>query len=158
MSGNLANSGLQLAGGISLIIFLGHTPFYRILRWKRDLAGISPLNARILMPIHIATTILLFSPGVLTIRYSSQLSQPTEIASAICFTLSLFWGWRLNWQIIYFKPSKIPHDNKLLFLHYSLIVMFSVLVIAYAAPLIARPQEESSNGKRVLPKMSIKAL
>ena len=130
--------GLQLAGAISLIIGFGHTAFYRIFGWKSDFARISPLNVKILMTIHLATTILLFGLGILTIRFSSQLSQPTEIASAICLALSLFWGWRLIWQIIYFRPSKIEHDNKLLVLHYSLIVMFSLLALFYAAPLAAR--------------------
>ncbi len=137
MSGHLVEGGLQLAGGISLIIGLGHTAFYRMFGWERELARISPLNAKILMTIHIATTILLLLLGVLTIRFSSQLSQHTEIASAICLALSLFWGWRLIWQVIYFKPSTIEHDKKLLMLHYSLITMFGVLAIAYAAPLIA---------------------
>lgn len=136
MAGNLVEGGLQLAGCISLAIGLGHTAFYRIFGWKRDLAKISPLNAKILMTIHIATTILILFLGVLTIRFSSHLSQNTEIASVICLTLSLFWGWRLIWQVIYFRPSTIEHDNKLLMLHYSLITMFGILVIAYAAPLI----------------------
>lgn len=137
ISGNLVEGGLQLAGGISLIIGLGHTAFYRMFGWKDDLARISPLNAKILMTIHIATTILLLFFGVLTIRFSSHLSQNTEVAPVICLALSIFWGWRFIWQVIYFRPSTIEHDSKLLILHYSLITMFGILAIAYAAPLIA---------------------
>lgn len=130
--------GLQLAGAISLIIGFGHIAFYRVFRWKGDFAKISPLNARIFMTLHIATIILLFGFGILTIRFSSQLAQPTEIASTICLLLSLFWSWRLIWQIVYFKPFKQERDNKLQFLRYTLIVMFSLLALFYAAPLMKR--------------------
>jgi len=132
-------AGLQLAGSILLIVGLGHTAFYRIFGWKEDLARISPHNATLFMTLHIGTTILLFAFGVFTIYFASQLSQPNEGASAICLALSLLWCWRLIWQIVYFTPPKIERSKVRLVGHYSLIAMFSILVIAYAAPLVARP-------------------
>jgi hypothetical protein len=135
MESSYPTYGLQVAGVISVIIGLGHTAFHRIFGWESDFQKITALNAKIFMTIHIATTLLLLWLGVLTFRYAALLSQSTEVASIICLSLSIFWCWRLIWQVLYFKPSKIEHDNRLLALHYVLILLFAALVIAYATPL-----------------------
>ena len=138
MSEHYVIVGLQLAGSILLILGLGHTAFYRIFGWKDDLAKISSHNAILFMTLHIGTTILLFAFGVFTIYFSSQLSQANEGAAAICLALSVFWGWRLVWQIAYFTPPQKERSTMRLVAHCALIAMFGMLIVAYAAPLVAR--------------------
>lgn len=127
--------GLQVAGIISIIIGIGHTAFHRIFGWQRDFQKISALNVKVFTTIHIATTLFLLAVGALTFRYAALLSQPTEVASVVCLSLFLFWCWRLIWQVLYFKPSKIEHDRRLLALHYVLVLLFTALAIGYGAPL-----------------------
>jgi len=130
--------GLQAAGVVSLLIGLGHTSFHRIFGWKRAFASLSVRNAKVLTTIHIGATLFLLLVGALTLRYSELLSQPTEPASVLCVSLSLFWTWRLLWQVTYLKPSQIEHDGGFLALHYVFTLLFAVLVIAYGAPVAAR--------------------
>jgi hypothetical protein len=130
--------GLQAAGVISVLIGLGHISFHRIFDWKRAFASLSVHDAKVLTTIHIGATLFLLLVGVLTLRYSELLSQPTEPASVLCASLSLFWTWRLLWQVTYLKPSPIRHDGRFLALHYVFTSLFAFLVIAYGAPVTAR--------------------
>ncbi len=130
--------GLKAAGIVSVLIGLGHTAFHRIFGWQRAFTNISVLNAKVFTTIHVATTLFLLLIGALTLRYSELLSQSTEPASVLCVSLSLFWIWRLLWQVAYFRPSRIELGNYLLVLHYALILSFAFLSIAYGAPVVAR--------------------
>ncbi len=130
--------GLQAAGIISVLIGLGHTSFHRIFGWKRAFASMSAHNAKVLATIHIGATLFLLLVGALTLRYSELLSQPTEPALVLCVSLSLFWTWRLVWQVTYLRPSRIEHDSRFLALHYVFTLLFAFLVIAYGAPAAAR--------------------
>jgi|ERR1035438_3504007 hypothetical protein len=130
--------GLQAAGIVTVLIGIGHTAFHRIFGWKRAFASMSSLNAKVFTTIHIATTLFLLLVGALTLRYSELLSQSTEPASVLCVALSLFWSWRLLWQLAYFKPSQVEHNSRLLILHYILTLFFAFLAMAYGAPVAGR--------------------
>ena len=130
--------GLQAAGIVTVLIGFGHTAFHRIFGRKRAFANISALNAKVFTTIHIATTLFLLLVGALSLRYSELLANSTEPASVLCVSLSLFWCWRLLWQVAYFKPSRIKHNSRLLVMHYILIVFFAFLTIAYGVPVAAR--------------------
>ncbi|WPC65398.1 hypothetical protein SBP18_12905 [Rhodoferax ferrireducens] len=137
MESSYPTFGLQVAGIISVVIGIGHTAFHRIFRWHRDFQRISALNVKVFTTIHIATTLFLLAAGALTFRYAALLSQSTEVASVVCLSLFVFWCWRLIWQVLYFKPSKIEHDRRLLLLHYVLVLLFAALAVGYGAPLAA---------------------
>lgn len=130
--------GLQAAGIISMLIGLAHTSFHRIFDWKRAFASISVHNAKVLTTIHIGATLFLLLVGALTLRYAELLSQATEPAAVLCASLSLFWTWRLLWQVVYLKPSGTQRDSRFLALHYVFTLLFAFLVIAYGAPVAAR--------------------
>ncbi|MBI5342613.1 MAG: hypothetical protein HZB63_04765 [Deltaproteobacteria bacterium] len=129
---------LQAAGIVTVLIGIGHTAFHRIFGWKRAFASISVHNAKVFTTIHIGSTIFLYLVGALTLRYSALLSQSTEPASVLCVSLSLFWSWRLLWQLTYFKPSPIKQDTRFLVMHYAFTLSFAFLVAAYGAPVAAR--------------------
>jgi hypothetical protein len=137
MDASYLTLGLQVAGVISLAIGIGHTAFHRIFGWQREFQKISALNVKVFTTIHIATTVFLLGIGALTFRYAALLSQATEVASVVCLSLFIFWLWRLIWQLLYFKPSKIEHDLGLLTLHYVLVLLFAALAVGYVLPLAA---------------------
>jgi len=137
MESSYPTFGLQVAGIISLVIGIGHTAFHRIFGWHRDFQKIAALNVKVFTTIHIATTLFLLGVGALTFRYAALLAQPTEVAAVVCSSLCFFWCWRFIWQVLYFKPSKLGHDRRLLALHYVLVLLFAMLAIGYGVPLVA---------------------
>ncbi len=137
MESSYPTFGLQVAGVISVVIGVGHTAFHRIFGWQRDFQKISALNVKVFTTIHIVTTLFLLAVGALTFRYAALLSQPSEVALIVCLALFLFWSWRFIWQVLYFKPSKIEHDRRLLPLHYVLVVLFAMLALGYGTALVA---------------------
>lgn len=138
MTSNFFHHGLQAAGVVTVLIGIGHTAFHRIFGWKQAFASIGVHNAKVITTIHMGATLFLFLVGALTLRYSELLSQPTEPASVLCASLSLFWSWRLLWQLTYLKPSRAGRNSRLLVLYYAFILFFAFLVLAYGAPVAAR--------------------
>jgi hypothetical protein len=137
MEVQLATRCLQVAGALSVCIGLGHTAFHRIFGWDREFAKISALNRRVLTTVHMATTLFLLLIGFLTFHYAGLLAQPAEAAAVICIVLTMFWLWRLLWQVFYFRPSRLKPQRALLALHYLLVIVFSLLTAGYGAPLFA---------------------
>jgi len=127
--------GLTLGGALSITIGLFHTYFYRFFNWEDDFSKISILNARVFCTIHIATILFLIGFGFLSIQFRETLSEASGLAAGICIFYSLFWLWRLLWQVIYFNPSKIELDSKLLVVYYMLVSLFAILFIVYGAPV-----------------------
>jgi len=130
--------GLQAAGVITVLVGLVHCSFHRIFGWQRAFASLSVHNVKVLTTIHIGATLFLLLVGALTLRYAEMLSRSTEPASVLCVALSLFWAWRLVWQLTYLKPSPLRPDGRLLALYYVFALVFAFLVIAYGAPVAAR--------------------
>lgn len=129
--------GLQVVGIISVIIGIGLTAFHRLIGWQRDFSKISALNRKVFTTIHIATTLFLLGAGTFACRYAAMPSGATQAASVVCLTLCAFWGWRLVWQLLYFRPSRTEHDRRLAALHYVLVLPFAALVAGHAMQLAA---------------------
>jgi len=132
--------GITTGGVLSIVIGLFHTYFYRFFNWDNDFSKISVLNARVLYTIHVATILLLIGFGILSLQFTEDLSAANGLAAGICIFYSLFWLWRLIWQIIYFNPSKMKLDSKLLLTHYMLVSLFAILFVVYGAPVFIRYQ------------------
>lgn len=136
MTHTILASGIIIGGTLSITIGLFHTYFYRFFNWESDFSKISVLNARILYTIHVATILFLIGFGIISIKFSEILSETIGLATGFCAFYSLFWLWRLIWQVIYFNPSKMDLDNKLLLVHYMLVSLFAILFVVYGAPVI----------------------
>ena len=132
---NISELSIYVGGSLTLLMFLFHTRFYKLFRWKMDFKKITTANKRILYTIHIALYLLFLGFSFITFNYVSELSVSTGISLGINLIFSLFWLWRTAWQIIYFKPDK---KSKLLIMHYILIIVFFLLFIAYAVPIVVR--------------------
>jgi len=131
-----------VGGSLSLLMVIFHTRFYKLFDWKDEFEKITPRNQRIFYTIHMALLLLLVVFSILSFVYLEPLSRCSGAAFGIMTGYSLFWLWRTIWQIIYFKPPAKSKRNastrKLLFLHYFLIVVFFVLFLAYAVPVVLK--------------------
>ncbi len=132
---NLAELTIIMGGIISLFVAVGHSTFYRLFNWKTEFEKITILNRKVLYTIHIFLTLLFFSFGILSLAYAKELSSGKGLGAGVSLAYGLFWLVRLLWQIIYFRPSAVPHDRKLLLFHCFLIAVFIVLSACYLLPV-----------------------
>ena len=123
-------------GGL-LSFFMGvfHTQFFKIFKWEKVFNNISAIDKNIFYTLHIALLLLFFGISAVSLTYAEELSSASGLAFGIILINSLFWLWRTFWQIFYFKPDK---NSKRLYLHYTLILYFSLLFIAYALPVVLK--------------------
>jgi len=114
-------------GGIlTLLVTLGHTRFYTLFNWKDTFEKMGVPNNKIFYTIHIALMLTLFISGLLSIIYAKELSKCIGISLGYCIMLSLFWLWRMIWQITYFRGDSA---------HIAMIIAFCIIFISYTIPI-----------------------
>lgn len=127
-------------GMLSLFMVLFHTQFYKLFNWKKDFEKISAINQKILYTIHLALLLLFFVFSFISFACTTELSKCSGLACVITLGYSLFWLWRTIWQIIYFRPPKNQKADKMISLHYLLIIVFGILFVVYLVPFIFKLQ------------------
>lgn len=131
------NETAIIFGGIlSTVVGVGHCFFDRIFGWKEDFENTRLLTARVLYTIHIFLIPLFFLFAYLSFVHTKELAGATPLGTTLAVFYSLFWFVRGLWQVIYFRPSRISGLEKLLSLHYILIISFVLLCAAYSLPLL----------------------
>jgi hypothetical protein len=96
--------------------------------WKSEFEKIQVRNKRILYSIHIALTLFFLGFALISLFYFKEMAGCTGISFGITLFYSLFWLWRTIWQVYYFKAKTT--------LHYFILLVFSLLFIAYTLPVI----------------------
>ena len=124
---------IYCGGGLSLFMVIFHAQFFKLFHWKKEFEKLTEINRRILYTIHLALLLLIFVFSSISFIYAAELSRASGISCGILIGYALFWLWRTLWQIFYFKPDK---KSRLLFLHYSPIVIFFLLCISYSVPVV----------------------
>ena len=131
------NEAAILFGGVlSATVGVGHCFFYRGFGWKKDFEKTRLLTARVLYTIHLFLIPLFLLFAWLSFVHTEELAGATALGRSLSIFYSLFWLARGIWQVIYFRPSRISGLEKLLPLHYILIISFVLLCAAYSLPLL----------------------
>ncbi|MGH2403186.1 MAG: hypothetical protein ACRDGN_01865 [bacterium] len=99
--------------------------------WAVDFQKIALLNRRVLYTVHLALLLLFFMVGALSLIYAVELGTSTGLAFGFNLLYSLFWIWRLAWQLYYFK-GRVPLVRVLM------VVWFALLASAYLLPVLYR--------------------
>jgi hypothetical protein len=126
---------IYVGGALTIIMGVLHTQYYKMFHWKSDFEKISLVSARIFYTIHIALLLLFFMIGIISICYAKELSQSTGLNNGLNLLLSILWLWRFIWQFTYFKRKK---GQKLPAIAIILSVLFALLVVSYALPVMYR--------------------
>ncbi len=126
---------IYCGGGLSLLMVIFHSQFFKIFHWKKEFKKLTEINQRILYSVHLALLLLFAVFSYISFVYVQELSIACGLSFGILISYSLFWLWRAIWQALYFKPEK---KSKLLRLHYLLIVVFFLLCVSYALPIIVK--------------------
>jgi len=130
------NEAAILFGGVlSATVGVGHCFFYRGFGWIEDFEKTRLLTARVLYTIHLFLIPLFLLFAWLSFVHTEELAGATALGRSLSTFYSLFWLVRGIWQVIYFKPSRMQGVEKLLLLHYALLLLFVLLCAAYSFPL-----------------------
>lgn len=135
---NFIKIGIITGGILLLLLALAHSLFYRLFKWERDFENITSLNRKIIYTIHVALTLSFLPSATISLLFAEELSQGQGLAAGITTLYSLFWLWRLVWQVIYFKHSDVKNNIKLQLLNYLLILIFFILFVTYLSPIVYR--------------------
>ncbi len=133
---DLTRIALLAAGVLSLLMAVFHLRFYALFGWHTEFQALSARSRRIVFTIHLALLLVFVWSGVLTLVFHETLAQATGLALGIDAALALFWTWRTVWQIVYFKPPPGRRGAKARRIHLTLVVVFALLAIGYAVPLL----------------------
>jgi hypothetical protein len=120
-----------ISGGVlSLALAFFHSRLYVRFDWKSEFEKIQVRNKRIFYTLNFALILLFAIFALLSFIYFKELGNCTGLALGVNLLYSLFWLWRAIWQIYYFKAKTT--------LHYVMILIFSLLFIAYALPVFLK--------------------
>lgn len=119
---------LLFAGGIyHLAIAVFHLFFWRIFRWKEDLASLTRINRAIVQILNLCLTFLFFVMAYVSFFHSAELLS-TSLGRTILASIALFWILRLILQVTFFGAR---HRLSILF-----IVIFLVGIVLYLIPFL----------------------
>lgn len=127
---------IRIGGLLSAILGIGHCMFYRGFSWKEDFEKTRLLTAKVLYTIHIFLIPMFFFFSYASFVHTKELAGGTPLGTAMTAFSSLIWLIRGIWQVFYFRPSKKSGFDRLLLLHYFLVVYFFFLWAAYTFPLL----------------------
>jgi hypothetical protein len=96
---------LRIAGALLLLLAAIHPWMPKELRWKEDLAKLTPVNRQVFLVHAGFLVLLLVLTGSLLLFYAGELAAPGRLSRALLGGLALFWGLRLITQLFVYDRS-----------------------------------------------------
>ncbi len=78
-----------------------HLFFWKLFRWKEDLAALNHVNRAVMQILNLCLTYVFIVVGILSIVYRHELVA-TTLGNALLVAIAVFWFLRLVQQIIFF--------------------------------------------------------
>ena len=122
---------LKIIGILLIALGLAHAAFPRYFAWKKDLAGLSPINRQMLY-VHtffIALAVLLM--GLLCSTSSADIVA-TPLGRRIALGLALFWTARLVVQFFGYSPDLWRGKRFETAVHIGMAIVWAYLSVAFA--------------------------
>jgi hypothetical protein len=132
---NISEFSILIGGILSLGMVIFHMRFYILFGWKTEFEKVQRISHNIFYTIHIALLLFFVIFSIISFLYLKELAGCTGMAFGINLLYALFWLWRSLWQIFYFKNPSVTKKSAL---HYILTLVFSLLFISYAIPIILK--------------------
>ena len=121
---------LVIIGGIFNLGFaIYHSTFWKVFRWKQELAKISRLNRNVVQIINLCLTYILLAMAFISFVYTRDLIN-TSFGNIILLIIFLFWFLRMIEQVLYFGfKNKMSIVFTLIFLLGSLLYLVPFILI-----------------------------
>jgi len=117
------------AGHFAVLIASFQVP-YR-LRWKEDLAKLTPFNRRLMWVYGGFTVYTILSFGVLTLLLHDEMLHGERAALALSAFIGIYWLLRVVVDFTYFEHADWPRGNAFVAGHVLLTLLFVFLVVTY---------------------------
>ncbi len=90
-----------LIGGIYHVAFaIFHLAFWKLFRWKEDLASLSVVNQAVMQILNLCLTFVFLIFAYLSICHTSELLT-TRLGKALLFLIAVFWFLRAIEQVVF---------------------------------------------------------
>jgi len=123
----LSQSFLSAGGVFHLALAVFHLFFWRIFRWKEDLASLTHINRAAMQILNICLALLFFVMMYISFFHAAELLV-TSLGSTILASIALFWVLRLILQFVFFGAR---HRISILF-----VVVFTIGAPLYLIPFL----------------------
>ena len=122
---------IRWAGYLQLGVVVGSLAVPYLLQWRNELLSVRTLIKQVFWTYaaYIFCTNLFFA--VLSIFLAPNLTDGTELATAICLFITLYWGARLVIQFFYFDKKGIPSGGIYRYGEWLLSLCFAFFTIVY---------------------------
>lgn len=123
---------LRAAGALLLLLAAVHPLMPKELRWKEDLAKLTPVNRQVFL-VHVGfIVLLLILIGSLALVYAEELAAPGRLSRAVLGGLALFWGLRLLTQLFVYDRSLWRGNPRYTAVHVALTLLWIYLTAVFA--------------------------
>lgn len=125
---NSFTEAIIFVGGVYNLGFaIFHLMFWRLFRWKKDLASLTLINRSVMQILNLCLTFVFLVMAYVSFFHSPELIQ-TSLGKAILIAFSLFWFLRTVEQVVFFGvKNKVSIALTLVFLLGSVIYLVPAL-------------------------------
>jgi len=124
---NLSEAMLFIGGFFNLGFAIFHLMFWRIFRWKEDLASLTRINRSVMQILNLCLTFLFFVMAYVSLFHSREM-MTTSLGRTLLTAFALFWFLRMLEQILFFRiKNRVSFVLTLIFLLGSIIYIVPVL-------------------------------
>jgi len=124
---NFTATIIFVGGVYNLGFAIFHLMFWRLFRWNRNLASLTPINRSIMQILNLCLIFVFLAMAYISFFHSPELIQ-TSLGKTTLIVFSLFWFLRMVEQVIFFGvKSKVSVVFILVFLLGSVIYLVPAL-------------------------------
>ena len=96
---------IQLAGVLQLLIVAMNVPLPRILRYREELAAVSPIIRQVFIVHSAYIVLMLIGFSALCFRFAPDLAGDSALGTFLSGCLAVFWGLRVPIQLCYYDAG-----------------------------------------------------
>lgn len=126
---NLVESVILMGGIFNLGFAIFHLMFWRLFRWKEDLASLTLINRSVMQILNLCLTFVFLVMAYVSIFHRSEMIS-TNLGNTLLIAFSSFWFLRMIEQVFFFGIRKR--------LSLAFTLVFLMGTILYLLPMFSR--------------------
>lgn len=96
---------LLTAGVLSLVFAVFHLLFWRLFKWREELARLTPLNRAVMQVLNLCLTFVFILFALVLLRHSSEMVA-TDLGRTLLGGIAAFWVLRAIEQVYFFGARR----------------------------------------------------
>lgn len=133
---NLPELALTLAGVGHFCILLASFQVPSRLKWKEELARLSPLNRKLMWVYGAFTVLTIVAFGTLTLSLREEMLAGEKAATALAAFIAIYWFARIGVELFCFEPSDWPPGKWIAAGRLLLLGLFTAIASTYMALVV----------------------